>query len=88
MVCRCEAGQVELAFCAVRICKSRTKVAVHRMLDIPIISPYNRIDGECEVLEEEPEAQEGDTEIPPRADEAGEKYEEKTRGGKYASNGI
>ena len=50
--------------------RSPTYIAVHIKLYLGIIAPYDGTDGVCKVLEKEPEAQEGDAEVPVLTGEA------------------
>ena len=55
---------------------------------VRVVGPYDRIDTSPEVLEEEPEAEEGDTEIPILADEASPDDEQQKDSRKYVSDRV
>ena len=58
------------------------------MLYVRVVGPYDGIDTSPEVLEEEPEAEEGDTEIPILADEASPDDEQQKDSRKYVRDRV
>ena len=51
-----------------------TDIAVYIELEIAIVGPYDSIDTSGQILKEEPEAQESDTQVPALADETCQEY--------------
>ena len=51
------------------------KITVNVELDVCIIRPYEGIDAISEALEEEPEAQKGDAEIPALSNQASQEHQ-------------
>ena len=55
--------------------KERTDITIDIVLHVVIVRPEDRVDCVGKCLEEQPEAEEGDAEIPALADKAGQQYE-------------
>ena len=51
-----------------------TYIAVHSVFDVRVMSPYDGIGTKGEVLQEKPEAQEGDAKIPALSNKACQKH--------------